>query len=219
MKILVVEDHDLFRQSLIGCLTELKRQAAVIEASDAAQAMIAIEQNQDLELVLLDLSLPDRDGLEMLTELVERYPTMSVVVVSVHQDRDRVMRAFDLGVLGFIPKATKRDVMLRAFSLIFSGGIYIPPEILDRRKQVAAAPQGKQAAALSSLGLTGRQMEVLALMMQGKSNKAICRALDLAETTVKIHVSAILKALKAANRTEAVIAATSLGFGPRQQAY
>jgi DNA-binding NarL/FixJ family response regulator len=139
------------------------------------------------------------------------------VVLSAQQDRDTVMKALDLGALGFIPKSGQREVMLSAFNLIFSGGIYIPPEILNRREAALApraAPTPSKARA-ADLGLTERQMEVLALMMQGKSNKAISRVLDLAEPTVKIHVSAILKALKVANRTEAVIAASALGLGGR----
>jgi len=221
MKILVIDDHVLIREALRGVLRELKGEAAVIlEASDSRQAMRHIEQNPDVELVLLDLGLPDRDGLEMLSELGKRYPTTSVVVLSAKQDRDTVMEALDLGALGFIPKSGQREVMLSAFNLIFSGGVYIPPEILNRREP-ATAPRASPAlskAGAADLGLTERQIEVLALMMQGKSNKAISRALDLAEPTVKIHVSAILKALKVANRTEAVITATALGLGARQDA-
>jgi DNA-binding NarL/FixJ family response regulator len=221
MKILVIDDHVLIREALRGVLRELKGEAAVIlEASDSRQAMRHIEQNPDVELVLLDLGLPDRDGLEMLSELGKRYPTTSVVVLSAKQDRDTVMEALDLGALGFIPKSGQREVMLSAFNLIFSGGVYIPPEILNRREP-ATAPRAAPAlskAGAADLGLTERQIEVLALMMQGKSNKAISRALDLAEPTVKIHVSAILKALKVANRTEAVIAATTLGLGVRHDA-
>ena len=108
--------------------------------------------------------------------------------------------------------------MLSAFNLIFSGGIYIPPEILNRREPAAVARAAPAKAMAADLGLTERQMEVLALMMQGRSNKAISRVLDLAEPTVKIHVSAILKALKVANRTEAVIAATALALRVRQDA-
>jgi DNA-binding NarL/FixJ family response regulator len=110
--------------------------------------------------------------------------------------------------------------MLGAFRLIFSGGIYVPPEILGRTQAAsppvthASARSGRRPPAAAALGLTDRQMEVLALMMQGKSNKAICRALDLAEPTVKNHVTAILRALKASNRTEAVIAAGALGLAP-----
>jgi len=221
MKILVIDDHVLIREALRGVLRELKGEAAVIlEASDSRQAMRHIEQNPDVELVLLDLGLPDRDGLEMLSELGKRYPTTSVVVLSAKQDRDTVMEALDLGALGFIPKSGQREVILSAFNLIFSGGVYIPPEILNRREP-ATAPRAAPAlskAGAADLGLTERQIEVLALMMQGKSNKAISRALDLAEPTVKIHVSAILKALKVANRTEAVIAATTLGLGVRHDA-
>ena len=221
MKTLVVDDHVLIREAIRGVLRELKGEAAVIlEASDSWQAMCQIEQNPDVELVLLDLGLPDRDGLEMLSELGNRYPTISVVVLSAQQDRDTVMKALDLGALGFIPKSGQREVMLSAFNLIFSGGVYIPPEILNRREPAtaprAAPPPSKAGAA--DLGLTERQMEVLALMMQGKGNKAISRVLDLAEPTVKIHVSAILKALKVVNRTEAVIAATTLGLGVRHDA-
>jgi DNA-binding NarL/FixJ family response regulator len=223
MKILVVDDHVLIREALRGVLRELKGEAAIIvEASNSRQAMQQIEQNPDVELVLLDLGLPDRDGLEALAEIAERYPTsISVVVHSAHQDRDRVLKALDLGALGFIPKSAPREVMLSAFNLIFSGGIYIPPEILDRRQAapVAHPPTAPQARRVSAadLGLTERQFEVLVLMMQGKSNKAICRVLDLAEPTVKIHVSAVLKALKAANRTEAVMAAAALGLGPGRE--
>jgi len=221
MKILVIDDHVLIREAMRGVLRELKGEAAVIlEAPDSRQAMRQIEQNPDVELVLLDLGLPDRDGLEMLSELGNRYPTISVVVLSAQQDRDTVMKALDLGALGFIPKSGQREVMLSAFNLIFSGGVYIPPEILNRREPAtaprAAPPPSKAGAA--DLGLTERQMEVLALMMQGKGNKAISRVLDLAEPTVKIHVSAILKALKVVNRTEAVIAATTLGLGVRHDA-
>src|SRR5262245_50373886 len=95
--------------------------------------MRLIEQNTDVELVLLDLSLPDRDGFDALAEIGERYPTISVVVLSDHQDRD-------LGALGFIAKSTARDVMLSAFNLIFSGGIHIPPQMLDRSGQVTQKP-------------------------------------------------------------------------------
>jgi len=219
MKILVVDDHVLIREALRGVLKELKGSATIVEAPNSRQAMQRIEENPDLELVLLDLNLPDRSGFDVLAELRERYPSISVVVMSASDERENVARALDLGALGFIPKSAQREVMISAFNLIFAGGIYIPPEILGRHEpgarpgQAAPAPPNGRVMG-SALGLTERQIEVLALMMQGKSNKKICRALDLAEPTVKIHVSAILKALKVANRTEAVIAAGALGFGP-----
>jgi DNA-binding NarL/FixJ family response regulator len=219
MKILVVDDHVLIREALRGVLKELDPDAAILEASEGGQAMRAIEEHGDLGLVLLDLTLPDRDGFSLLTELRERYPAMSVVVMSALQDREHVAKALDLGALGFIPKSAQREVMLSALKLVFSGGIYIPPQILAREEpapQAAPKPSAKKPdlppVSPADLGLTGRQVDVLALMMQGKSNKAICRVLDLAEPTVKNHVTAILKALKVNNRTEAVLAVNELGW-------
>jgi DNA-binding NarL/FixJ family response regulator len=218
VKILLVDDHALIREALRGVLKELKGDATVLEASSCSQAMDMIAANPDLALVLLDLNLPDRDGFSVLTELGERYPTLSVVVLSGQQDRDSVVRALDLGALGFIPKSGQREVMVSALQLIFAGGIYIPPEILTRGKPSAGEPAKTPAAAAqphaspSDLGLTERQIEVLALIMQGKPNKVICRSLNLAEPTVKNHVTAILKALDVSNRTEAVIRVGELGW-------
>jgi DNA-binding response OmpR family regulator len=128
-KVLVIDDHVLIREALRGVLRELKgEETLIMEASDSRQAMQQIDQNPDVGLVVLDLGLPDRDGFQILSELGERYPTTPVVVLSGRHDRDRVMRALDLGALGFIPKSSQREVMLSAFNLIFSGGIYIPPK-------------------------------------------------------------------------------------------
>jgi DNA-binding NarL/FixJ family response regulator len=218
MKILVVDDHVLIRDALRGVLKELKDDADVLEASDCRQAMALIAENADnLGLILLDLGLPDRDGFSALAEVRERYPAICVVVLSGQHDRATVVKALDLGVGGFIPKSGQREVMLRALELVFAGGQYIPPEILVHDSP-ATSPAGKPPAGErpritpTDLGLTGRQLDVLALMMQGKSNKAICRVLNLAEPTVKNHVTAILKALKVTNRTEAVIAVRELGW-------
>jgi DNA-binding NarL/FixJ family response regulator len=218
MKILVVDDHVLIRDALRGVLKELKPDADVLEASDCRQAMALIAENaDDLDLILLDLGLPDRDGFSALAEIRDRYPSISVVVLSGQQDRASVVKALDLGALGFIPKSGKREVMLIALQLVFKGEIYIPPEILTRDSP-ATSPDAKPPVgdrprtSPADLGLTERQLDVLALMMQGKSNKAICRVLNLAEPTVKNHVTAILKALKVTNRTEAVIAVRELGW-------
>ena len=214
MKILVVDDHTLIREALRSVLKELKGDATVFEASDSRQAMALIaEHGDDLKLIMLDLNLPDRDGFSVLAEVRERYPAISVVVLSGQQDRSSVVKALDLGALGFIPKSGQREVMVSALQLVFAGGIYIPPEILARADVPSSKPQPlRPRATPAELGLTGRQLDVLALMMQGKSNKAICRVLDLAEPTVKNHVTAILKALKVTNRTEAVIAVGELGW-------
>jgi DNA-binding NarL/FixJ family response regulator len=210
------------REALRGVLKELNPQATILEASDSRQAARVVSEHTDLDLILLDLVLPDRDGFAVLSELRERHPGISIVVHSGFHDRANVVRALELGALGFIPKSAQREVMVSALNLVFSGGIYIPPEILLRPgptapgqcTQTGPSP-GLPVSSPSRLGLTERQVEVLALMMQGKSNKAICRMLDLAEPTAKNHVTAILKALNVTNRTEAVIAAAALGLDLR----
>jgi len=218
MKILVVDDHPLIREALRGVFDDLKTEVAMFEASDSRQAMQLVEENTDLGLILLDLNLPDRDGFSVLSELRERHPGIAIVVLSAAQDRNSVTKALDLGAVGFIPKTGQREVMLSALQLVFAGGIYIPPEILSREDipppaSPTATRLGLQSrASPADLGLTERQVDVLALMMQGKSNKAICRVLDLAEPTVKNHITAIFKGLKVTNRTEAVIAAGELGW-------
>jgi DNA-binding NarL/FixJ family response regulator len=215
MKFLVVDDHALIREAMRSVLKELCDDAIVLEAASARQAADAVEQHSDLSLILLDLKLPDRDGIEMLGDLRERYPATSVVMLSAFSDRDNVVSALDNGAMGFIPKTESREVLLGALRLILAGGTYIPPDVLGRGSAVVApsdkrTPQRRPLPA--DLGLTERQVDVLALMMQGKSNKLICRALDLAEPTVKNHVSAILKALEVTNRTEAVLAVAALGW-------
>jgi DNA-binding NarL/FixJ family response regulator len=224
MKVLVIDDHVLIREALRGVLKELNDDAVIIEASDCRQAMRLIHEHPDIGLILLDLNLPDRNGFEVLADLRERHPGISTVVLSGFNDRENVVKALDVGALGFIPKSSTREVMLSALRLIFSGGIYIPPDILEPRETAPSQPRsdssGTESRSLSprDLGLTERQMDVLALMMQGKSNKAICRALDLAEPTVKNHVTAILKALRVSNRTEAVIAVGALRWDLRPDA-
>lgn len=225
MQFLIVDDHVLIRESLRGVLGELGPEASIVEAADARETMRLVAADPDLALILLDLNLPDRDGFEVLTELRERHPTIPVVVLSGHNDRANVVRALDLGALGFIPKTAQRAVLVNAISLVLSGGVYIPPEILGRQPPPAFARPGgtpdagnKPRISPRDLGLTDRQVEVLALMMQGKSNKAIGRVLNLAEPTVRNHVTAVLKALNVTNRTEAVLAVVELGWDLRPAA-
>jgi DNA-binding NarL/FixJ family response regulator len=210
MKILIVDDHALIREALRSVLAELQPGAGVIEAANSAQAR-RLADNERPGLILLDLGLPDGDGMDLLVELHAASPDVPIVVLSAKQDGDTARRALDLGAVGFIPKSAPQPVMVSALQLVFAGGIYVPPETLDRRATPAAEARTNPAVTVAQimradLGLTSRQADVAALMMQGKSNKAICRELELAEATVKNHVSAILRALNVTNRTEAVIA-------------
>ena len=217
MKFLLIDDHALIREALCSVLRELRSDAVVLEAAGCRQGTDLMREHADVSLILLDLRLPDRDGFDMLAVLRETYPAVGVVMLSAFNDRDNVVRALDQGALGFISKTSSRDVLLGALRLVLAGGVYIPPEILSSPSPAGAAPSAKPPdsgppPSPADLGLTERQVDVLALMMLGRSNKLICRALDLAEPTVKNHVSAILKALKVSNRTEAVLAVAALGW-------
>jgi DNA-binding NarL/FixJ family response regulator len=216
MKILVIDDHALIRQAMQGVLKKLRRDAVALEASNYKQAMQVIANHPDISLILLDLTLPDRDGFSVLSELRERHPAVSIVVLSALQDPANVIKALDMGALGYIPKSAKGDVILHALRLVISGGIYVPPEILAREELSNSVPRqldgDRSRFSPADVGLTSRQLDVLALMMHGKNNKTICRTLDLAEPTVKNHVTAILRALKVSNRTEAVVAVNQLGW-------
>src|SRR5262245_58150682 len=165
MKILVIDDHALIRESLRAVLSELKPEAAVVEATNAQETVRLVEDNPDLALVLLDLGLPDRDGFEVLAEIRERHPTIPVVVLSGHSDRANVVKTLDLGALGFIPKTAQRQVLASAISLVLSGGIYIPPEILGRPEPATPLEPGtgqraakKPATSPRDLGRTDRQV-------------------------------------------------------------
>ena len=217
-KILIIDDHFLIREAFRGVLLELNRDAIIIEASDSTQAVRLIAEQSDITTILLDLNLPDRDGFSVLRKLLEYHPAAVVVVLSEQYDRETVLRAMDHGAAGFIAKSEQRQAILSALQLVFAGGIHVPREIFLRENSCSSGPNLMSMAtntrpmSPADVGLTGRQLDVLELMMQGSSNKAICRTLDLAEPTVKNHVTAILKALKVTNRTKAVIKVGKLGW-------
>jgi DNA-binding NarL/FixJ family response regulator len=214
MKTLIVDDHALIREALHTVLKELNRETVILEASNSRQAMQIVEEHPDIGLILLDIHLPDRDGFSVLGELRERYATIAIIILSASNEQDKVKRAFSLGALGFIPKTTEREVMLRAIQLVLSGGIYIPSEVLDGEETTSPQLGYKLATrkCLNGLGLTDRQIEVLALLMEGKNNKVIAKTLNMAVPTVKNHITVVLKALNVTSRTEAVIKLGQMGW-------
>jgi DNA-binding NarL/FixJ family response regulator len=220
MKILLVDDHPLFREGLALLLARLEDGLELLQAGTCEEALPLCESNPDIGLVLLDLNLGGMHGLEGLALLRGRHPGIPVVVMSSEEERATVRRAIDLGAMGFIPKSSSSEVMLNALRLVLAKGIYLPPAVLKgdlgREGGLAVGPrevQGRdESVTPASLGLTARQIEVLYLVLQGKPVKLICRELDLGETTVKGHISAVLRALNVTTRTEAIVAAHRLGL-------
>ena len=217
LKILIVDDHPLIREALRQVLQALDRQLELLEAQSGDEALDLTRLNQDISLILLDLALPGVDGFEVLRRLRDGFPGIPVVVVSAYDNAEMVTRVIDAGAMGYIPKTSTTPILLNALRLVLSGGVYLPPEVLRRHGAIAAAAPQLSAGPAQlrdprEIGLTERQAQVLALLVQGKPNKLICRDLNLAEGTVKIHVTAVLKALGVTNRTQAVIAVGKLGL-------
>ena len=216
MKILVVDDHPLVLEALKGVLHQLDAEVDVFDASAADSARELARAHPDADLMLLDLGLPGADGFSLLEELRNDYPGVPVVVLSGSESRENVTRALGLGAMGYIPKRYSNDVLIGALRLVLSGGLYVPPAVLASgpAAEKPAPPAAPPAATIrpEDLGLTPRQSEVLALVLQGLPNKLICRRLNLAEPTVKVHMQAVLRALDAQNRVQAVIEASRRGL-------
>ena len=205
MKILVIDDHPLVVDALAQLLPQIDPAMVVRTALDPCEAVAVLDNEPDVALILLDLALPGARGLDFLGDLKLDYPGVPVIVVSATHDRATVMAALGAGAHGFIAKTADSTMLLDAIRQVLDGGVCMPGD--------AATPDGDGVHIDSrALGLTARQTDVLKLLVQGKPNKLICRDLKLSEGTVKVHVSAILKALRVRSRTEAIAALARRGI-------
>jgi DNA-binding NarL/FixJ family response regulator len=218
VKILVVDGHPLILEGLHQLLRHLDRNVEVLDAQSGDDALRLADANPDADILLLGIEMPDPAGFAMLGTLSNRHPYMRIVVMSTTVRREDVVRVMDMGAMGFLPKKSPRLLMLHALRLVMMGGVYVPRATFSERAagnecdEVPPNPARRKGVTARELGLTDRQAQVLALIMEGKSNKAICRDLGLADGTVKIHVAAILRTLNVATRTQAVIEAARLGL-------
>jgi DNA-binding NarL/FixJ family response regulator len=213
MRILHVDDHRLFRDAIAEVLKALGSDVTVFGAGSADEARGAAGHYAPLDLILLDLFLPGSVGLDLLTEL--RYLAISapIVVLSASEEREDIRAALEAGAAGYIAKTVSGPDMLAALRQVLRGEIFVPASLLAKmQSQADSRPSGGEAGRAIAAGLSSRQREVLGLLAEGLSNKAIARRLGLAEGTVKLHVSAILQGLGARNRTEAVTLAQRLGL-------
>jgi len=233
MKVLLIDDHPLILSALQSVIQGLGDNVTVVGASTARAARDTLQRNPDFDLVLLDLHLGDADGFDMLTEFRTTYPALPVVVVSASDRASDVIRAIDLGAMGFVPKRATNETLFDALRMVMSGGIYVPPMTMGVNRPADRSAEGEGAqgalravrqgaaeggfqkpAAVESLGLTPRQREVLALLLQGQPNKLIARELGLSVETVKDHVAAVLRALNVSSRTQAVLAVSQMTQQP-----
>ncbi len=204
MKLLIIDDHPVLRDGLASLLKQAGPDTVVVEAPDAREGVSMAERQTDLDLVILDLSMPGMPGFEALSELGRKRPDLPVIVLSSSEDPKDVRKALASGALGYVPKSASKHVLLSAIRLVLNGDLYVPPLILEQ--VVGEAPQPVSETGNPG-ALTARQIEVLALISEGKPNKTIASELTLSEKTVKAHISAIFKALNVVNRTQAAAAA------------
>lgn len=231
MKVLLIDDHPLILSALKSVIQGLGDGVTVVGAASAKEARETLAADPDFDLVLLDLALGDAHGFDVLVEFRAQYPAVPVVVVSASDRSSDVIHAIDLGAMGFVPKRASNDTLFEALNTVMSGGIYVPPmtlrsfdsdgpsgpatagavpAALNTVREQAEAGEVQKPPPLASLGLTPRQTDVLALLLQGKPNKLIARDLNLSVETVKDHVAAVLRALNVNSRTQAVLAVSQM---------
>jgi len=211
-KILLADDHAVFRSGLKLVLADLDPEAVILEAEDYTVALAIAAEEDGFDLALIDLAMPGMDDFAGLTALCKRLDHVPVVVVSASDDQTNVRRALQCGASGYIPKTLNASIIINALRLVVSGGFYLPPSLLGCEPGADSVPANAEDPVL--VQLTPRQTDVLGLLSRGLSNKEVARELDLAEGTVKLHVTALLKVLGVTNRTHAVVKAASLGLAP-----
>ena len=228
MKVLLVDDHPLILSALQAVIQGLGDDVTVIGAASAREARLVLEASDDYDLVLLDLQLGDANGFDMLVELRATYPALPVVIVSASDRTSDVIRAIDLGAMGFVPKRASNETLFEALHQVMQGGIYVPPMTLGSERpgpkpegdtvpsylsivrEQSDSAEARAPSSLATIGLTPRQTDVLGLLLQGKPNKLIARELGLSVETVKDHVAAVLRALNVSSRTQAVLAVSQM---------
>jgi DNA-binding NarL/FixJ family response regulator len=207
VKILVVDDHPLILHALGEVLPSLHPQLEILGAANRDAALTSLARHPEIALVLLDLALPGAHGLDLVAELCRDFARTPIVVLSATHDRATIDAAIAAGARGFIAKTASSHALLDAVRAVLAGGRYCTRDVTPQRATaIAGVP-------LDGLGLTQRQADVLQQLVQGKPNKMICRALKLSEGTVKVHVSAILKALNVHTRSQAIVELSRRGVG------
>ena len=221
MHLLLVEDQTVVAEGLQFLLSEIDSSIVVCSCCNLAEAKKARQTQAPFDMVLLDLGLPDVSGLQGLREMRTIYEGVPIAVLSGEANVDIIRSVISEGAMGFVPKSASSKVLVAAMRLILAGGTYLPREAysgyapaMPARKAAGSATSGNlRAAARAQQGqLTDRQLEILLKAVQGKPNKIIARETNLAEGTVKAHLSAAYRIINVSNRTEAVFKIAQLGY-------
>lgn len=209
-RFVIADDHPLFRGALKQALSGIGEDIEILEAGDFEGVKALIAGDGDIDLVLLDLTMPGASGLSGLVALRGIDSALPMVVVSAHDDTETIRRALELGASGFISKSASMEEIRRAVQTVLDGGIYAPDDV-DLGEE--ADPE------ISDLihrlqTLTPQQTRVLSMLAEGLLNKQIAYELSVSEATIKAHVSAVLQKLGVDSRTQAVIRLSRIGSDP-----
>ncbi len=203
MKILIADDHALYRDGLRVNLNRIFPDAKIIDAINLAEILAILKQDNDFTFTLLDLNILGNEWEKNLNEIKNILPTARIGIISTIEDGNIIKKALNLNVCCYLPKNIDSKVLSSTLNLVLNGGTYFPTSLLNHSTENANLPNGKK--------LTNRQFEVLKYLSQGLSNKQIAYQMNVSEATVKLHINALLRAVGATNRTQAVIKAQKIG--------
>ncbi len=206
-RFIIVDDHPLFRGALSQALGAAFKDAQILEAGSLDELTERLGASAEVDLILLDLSMPGVHGVSGLLYLRAQHPEIPVVIVSATDDAGTIRHCLDCGASGFIPKSQPVDSIREAIRKVMQGEVWLPPDI-----DLSAAPANENAELVTRLAtLTPQQVRVLMMLGEGLLNKQIAFKLGVSEATIKAHVSAILQKLGVDSRTQAVIAIGKIG--------
>jgi DNA-binding NarL/FixJ family response regulator len=213
MKVLIADDHWVVRESLKQVLRRLDKVHQAYEASNFEEAIEILRKNSDLDLMLADLIMPGFDEFHGLKRLRAEFPLIPVVVVSVHEDREHVLRAVEQGVIGYIPKSASGPEIERAFERVLAGEVYFPRRLIEQSSSEESGNRpmiARPAADEPLLSLTNREREVVALLGRGYSVQRIATELDLSSHTVRVHLGNLMRKLGLPDRSATIHYAINL---------
>jgi len=218
VRILIVDDHALVRRGMGHVVRECFPEAEVEEAANAAEAL-AVMTSSDVDLALVDVRMPDADGLELLHDMKQRWPDVPVIMLTSFDHAHYVRRALAEGAAGYMLKDATPEDLEQAIKVAISGGgnVLSPRVIQNLFEAMDGGGSDRSDGHRPANSLTQRETDILALLAEGKSNRDISRSLYLSEKTVKAHLAAIFRKLGVSNRTQAAMAAVAMGIGPTAQ--